>query len=229
MPRPRITCHMITSLDGRLLTERWGRPPEEILGVYEEAEARLDAQGWIVGRVSMAELVGEGAPNIEAGAEGSPRADVIAAPGAGRVAVAFDRDGRLDPQENTCHGDHLVLVVSTRVAQAHVDRLAARGVSVIFAGKAGDEIEDALSRIAAGFGVDHLLLCGGGVMNAAFLEAGLVDETSTILFPVLDGARRIPAIYDGADSSAAAAALELLSVDTLTGGAAWLRHKVLRG
>src|SRR5262249_21647267 len=48
--RPRIICHMVSSIDGRLLVGRWTPPAEGIdrlrlRGYYEEVAARLGGEG----------------------------------------------------------------------------------------------------------------------------------------------------------------------------------------
>ena len=54
---PKIICHMIASVDGRLVVSRWSRPqePVDISETYEGAASRYAADGWIVGRTTMAD------------------------------------------------------------------------------------------------------------------------------------------------------------------------------
>ena len=63
----KITCHMITSLDGRLLPERWDDPADGTIDAlvdahYEAAAEALDADGWIVGRRTMAAFTDQAEP-----------------------------------------------------------------------------------------------------------------------------------------------------------------------
>lgn len=226
MPRPNIICHMATSLDGRLLPERWPISDQEVLEVYDSSAARLDAGGWIVGRETMQHYVTAGEPSF--GKAGGPRTDIVVQGSTCPIAVCFDRKGRLQPEAGEIDGDHLVLVVSEGVSFEHVEKLVARGVSVFFAGPNGEDIAGALDRIGSAFGADRLLLEGGGRINGAFLAAGLVDETSTLVFPIVDGKHGIPAIFDHSETGPATA-LTLLSTETLAGGTVWLRHRINRG
>ena len=54
---PKIICHMIASVDGRLYPDRWTPGPEnaDISASYESAADSFNAAGWIVGRTTMAE------------------------------------------------------------------------------------------------------------------------------------------------------------------------------
>lgn len=220
--RPQIICHMVTSLDGRLLAERWTDDLDALVATYDAVADRLDADGWIVGRETMAHYLAEGAPNI--GPAPLERPDRIADRGGRGLAVCFDRQGRLRPESAVVEGEHLVLVLSQRVSDGHVEALAGRGVSVVFSGPKGEDIAGALARIGAGFGVKRLLLEGGGALNGAFLAAGLIDETSTLIHPVVDGQQGVPAIYD--HPQATPRALELIASEVLEGGTVWLRHRI---
>lgn len=77
-----IVCHMITSLDGCILLERWSKPAERVdfTQVYEATAKRLQGDGWIVGRITMAEYgqgVVEGEPaGMRGRGESVPRAYV---------------------------------------------------------------------------------------------------------------------------------------------------------
>lgn len=54
----KITCHMIMSADGRLLSKYWSPLYNDACGVgdvYEATAAKMPADGWIVGRNTMAE------------------------------------------------------------------------------------------------------------------------------------------------------------------------------
>lgn len=223
MRRPAITCHMIASLDGRLLTGRWPASEDTLHRLYEGAAQRLGADGWIVGRRTMQDFMPSAEPATGPACPG--RADLIADRAGRPLAICFDRKGKLRPESGDLDGDHLVLVLSDEVSQAHAETLAARGVSVVFAGPGGNRIGDALIRIREAFGIGHLLLEGGGTLNGAFLAAGLIDETSTLVFPVLDGERGVTAIYDRAGTTEARA-LELVSHETLAEGTVWLRHRI---
>ena len=61
----------------------------------------------------------------------------------------------------------------------------------------------------------------GGVLNGALLQAGLVDEISLLVHPLLVG--DAPRWY----GVSAPASLELVAADVLDGGLAWLRHRTV--
>ncbi|MPQ94834.1 dihydrofolate reductase family protein [Thioclava sp. JE_KL1] len=222
MPRPHITCHMITTLDGRLKTEGWPYSEDELLTIYDAVGARLEGQGWIIGRASLEGWV----PHVEPMLDPAPtaRPDRLADLAGRTLGIVFDRKGRLLPDTDELEGDHLAIVLSERVAQAHVERLIDRGISVVFGGPDGDDIEGSLTRVAEGFRIERLLLEGGGTLNGTFLAKGLIDATSTLILPLIDGNSGAPAIYE--QGTGPAQSLELVQTETLENGIVWLRHRV---
>lgn len=228
---------MITSLDGRLLPDRWTDPADGRMAAlveahYERAAERLGGEGWIVGRRTMADFVDEDPePQLLDGPKERPPhlADL-----AGRdVAVAIDPAGRLRHSEGEIDGDHGVTVLSQRVSDDYLARLREAGVSYVFAGPRGDDMAAAMETLGNAFGIGHLILEGGGTTNGAFLAAGLIDAMSTLVCPTIDGLAGIPAIFEHAGPANSHPSegqhLRLRNCETLEGGVVWLRHEVVRG
>lgn len=222
MRRPHIICHMVTTLDGRLAAEHWPYDEDDLMRIYDGAAERLEADGWIVGRVTMEYYMTRGPARL-GGAEG-PRHDRIGDRGGRDLGICFDREGKLTPQTDEIEDAHLVFVLSERVSEEHVRSLVGRGVSVFFSGRDGDDLAGVLARIHAAFGTRRLLLEGGGVLNGAFLEAHLIDEMSTLILPLVDGRQGTPAIYEH-PGPRIPDTLALVSAETLDDGTVWLRHR----
>lgn len=232
----RIICHMISSVDGRLLPARWNKPAVEadVTDVYESAASSFGADGWIVGRATMAEYadcVHEGAPaELRGGNEPAPE------PYAGRrggrpLAVFIDPKGKLLSDDAVLPtGEHLVAVLSPHVAENHLAKLRAAGVSYVFEGPEGRELEGALAALERLFGVDTLLLEGGGIINGAFFKAGLVNALSVLVYPAVDGLAGVPSIVGlpGApgEKPAEHAHLALAGCEVLRGGIVWLTYSI---
>src|ERR1700704_4825974 len=81
--RPRVICHMLASVDGRIVTGGWPLTAEA-RKQYELVHAGYEADGWICGRVTMepfAKRVRSEAEVAREHAGGAPREDFVA-PGA---------------------------------------------------------------------------------------------------------------------------------------------------
>ena len=54
--KPKIICHMASSLDGRILPSRWTPKDAHSHTAYEDLHTRFGVGSWIVGRVTAAEF-----------------------------------------------------------------------------------------------------------------------------------------------------------------------------
>jgi riboflavin biosynthesis pyrimidine reductase len=239
MARPRIICHMTSSVDGKLHPKRWTPPAsgvdaEVLRAHYDEIAGRLDADGWIVGRKTMS-YYAKGAPALAAisRAEAEPVTPPEHNIGDRRgraLAIGVDRGGKLAYESDDADGDHIVAILAEEVDATYLGELRDRGISYFFAGPHGDDLAVALDQIGKAFGADTLLLEGGAIMNGAFLKAGLIDEISLLIYPGIDGLAGVAGIFEASghrdDLPAAGQALRHISTETLDGGTVWLRYNV---
>lgn len=232
--RPTIICHMVTSIDGRLHPSRFtasaaGVSADTLSGHYEEVAGRFEAEGWIVGRKTMAEIA-KGAERTVAHAPAVPRDPHVGNRNGRNLAVAIDPSGCVHYGKDNVGGDHVVAVLGEQVSDSYLAELRKDGVSYVFAGRKGDNLLGAMEQLASVFGVKKLLLEGGGTINGAFLRHRLIDEFSTLIQPAVDGVADTPSIVDyrGAEGErpGAGQALRLIGCKTLEGGTVWLRHAV---
>ncbi|WGR94039.1 RibD family protein [Bradyrhizobium sp. ISRA443] len=234
--RPHIICHMGTSIDGKLHPSRFTKPAagisaEVLRSHYERIHDDFDADGWIIGRVTMSEMA-KGSERQIADAPKLPREAHVANRNGRKLAVGIDPSGRVHFGKDNVGGDHAVAVLGEQVSDAHLAELREDGVSYIFAGPKGDDLTGAMAQLADLFGAKTLLLEGGGGINGAFLKHGLIDEFSTLIHPAVDGVAGTQSIVDyhgpDGDRPGAGQSLRLTHCETLEGGMVWLRHAVER-
>jgi 2,5-diamino-6-(ribosylamino)-4(3H)-pyrimidinone 5'-phosphate reductase len=226
--RPRVICHMMTSLDGRIVTAGWPLSKEGGQQ-YEQIHASYAPDGWICGRVTMEQHFAAG---LRSEAEiahvynGSPREDFVAPGEHNSFAIALDPRGKLIWESGQMHGDHVVTVLTHRVSDEYLNRLRDRGVSYLLAGENDDvDLVLALAKIADGLGIRTLMLEGGGGINGSFLRDGLIDEISLLVAPVADARTGTPALFDSSDIDPRRLALE--NVERRADDILWLRYRVL--
>lgn len=229
MTRPHVVCHMVASIDGRIVVDGW---PEAISAAvrrqYEELHASYAADAWLCGRVTMEPFARRMRPDAEVAREshGAHREDFVAPGDHASFAFAIDPAGRLAWESNDIAGDHVVAVLSERVSDDYLAFLRGRGISYLLAGPRDVDLPLALERIAARFGVKTVMLEGGGRINGAMLRAGLVDELSVLVAPVVDGRSGAPALFDLEPGAPALGGLTLAEVERRAGDVVWLRYRV---
>jgi riboflavin biosynthesis pyrimidine reductase len=232
--RPKIICHMTSSVDGRLLVDRWTPPAAGIDGdivhrTYDQVAARFMADGWVVGRKSM-EGYAKGRARPPKNIPNDPRPLHIADRRGRDVAVAIDPHGRLHYGRDDADGDHIVAVLGEQVPDEYLAELREDGVSYLFAGPDGHDLHRAMDILGDTFGIRTLLLEGGGTINGAFLKAKLIDEISVVMYPGIDGLAGVPSIFEYSgqpgEQPAAGQSLRHLATATLDGGLVWLHYRV---
>ncbi len=225
--RPYIICHIGPSIDGRIVTTNWGSLPGFTVE-YERTAQTFDADGWIIGRVSMEPYAGKARVPRGKVKHRIPRTDFIAASDAKSYAIAIDPSGKLTWQSNAIDGEHVITIVSQRVSNDYLAFLRSQGVSYLFGGRASIDLKNVLGKLAQAFGIRKLLLEGGGKINGSFLTADLIDELSVVIAPIADGAIGTATLFDATATRGPSRHLRLISVERLQGDLVWLRYRVRR-
>ena len=227
--RPRVICHMMASVDGRIVVDGWPMSAEG-RREYERVHESYRPDGWICGRVTMEQHFAQGVRSEHEVARehvgGAPREDFVAPGADDSFAFAVDPSGRLAWESGDIDGDHVVAILSERVSDEYLAFLRERGVSYLLAGARDVDLPLALHKIGALFGVRTLMLEGGGRINGGMLRAGLVDEVSLLLAPVADGRIGTPALFDVDAGDVSPYRLALESVERRADDLVWLRYRV---
>jgi riboflavin biosynthesis pyrimidine reductase len=223
--RPYVICHMTPSIDGKIVARSW--PSMKVASAaYERIATTLDADAWIVGRVSMAPYAGTSRVPRRALKQRMPRRDFIADAQARSYAIAIDPSGKLTWKSNVIDDAHVITVLGERVSDDYLAFLESRGVSYLFGGPTSIDLRRILAKLRAAFGIRRLLLEGGGKINGSFLAAGVIDELSILIAPVADGSIGTPTLFDAMAGKALARKLRLISISRLKGDLVWLRYRM---
>jgi riboflavin biosynthesis pyrimidine reductase len=221
---------MVASVDGRIVTDGWPLSAEG-RRQYEQVHATYEPDAWMCGRVTMEQHFAAGARSdaeVARTYDGPPREDFVARGEHTSFAIAFDPRGKLVWESGDAGGDHVVAVLSERVADDYLTALREHGVSYLLAGRDDVDLAVALAKIGARLGVRTLMLEGGGGINGSFLRAGLIDEVSLLVAPVADGRVGTPTLFDVAAEGVAPRRLALAHVERRADDMLWLRYRVER-
>lgn len=225
--RPYIICHMLSSVDGKINGAMLTAVTRK--GEYEATGTMLIGDAWICGRTTMQEHFAENKPfafvlNKPAGSR-----PAFIARRAQSYAISVDTRGKLRWRSGDLDGDHLICVVSEQAPEDYLAMLRDKGISYIVSGRSSVDLAKAANQLGKHFGIRTLLLEGGGHINGAILQAGLVDEVSLLLVPGIDGRHDIPAVFDGVSpSKKKAVPLKLKSVEQRARDVLWIRYQVVR-
>jgi riboflavin biosynthesis pyrimidine reductase len=130
--KPYVICHMVSSVDGRILASRW-RPQGVGMGLFERFQELPGGDAWLVGRVTGQEYAKAEAYPDHTG-HTYPREPWLARRDAEAYGVVLDTHGKIVWGRSDVGGNPIVAVLTEQVSDAHLAGLRHDGVSYIFAG-----------------------------------------------------------------------------------------------
>lgn len=237
MNRPYIFCHMMTSLDGKIMGQYMDTPEGSAAGdvFYEIAfgkEPYYKHQGWLSGRVTTDDnFTFYEKPELNESAAPVPEGDFIAKQ-ANMYYVSVDPSGKLGWKNSTLtYVDttaHVIEVLTEKVGNAYKAFLRKLGISYIIAGTDNLDYKIAMEKLKELFGIEMLMLGGGGVLNWSFIQAGMCDEVSIVIAASADGSQDTPSLFGVREglSTDKPVRFKLQNVEAKAEGSVWLRYKV---
>lgn len=237
MNRPYIFCHMMTSLDGKIMGNYMETPEGEAAGnvFYEIAFGKnpyYKHQGWLSGRVTTDDNftfyekpeLDENAPEVPAGDYVAEKTDMY--------YVSVDPSGKLGWKNSTLtYVDttaHVIEVLTEKAGNSYKDFLRRLGISYIIAGKDTLDYALALGKLKDLFGIETLMLGGGAALNWSFIQAGMCDEISVVVAATADGSSQTQTLFMAKEglSSDSPVGFKLQEVKVMDGDSVWLRYHV---
>ncbi len=198
------------------------------MGVYAAIGRKLNADAWMFGKNTLQEGYFPKKFHTSDKTSLAHPIPYLAHKTSSRLFVVIDPDADILYESSAVRGDRIVTVLPETAPAAYLEYLQQRDISYLFAGVKGDELNAAMKALAETFGVETLSLQGGGIIDGAFLQAGLIDELSLVVYPGIDGSASSPSIFEYIGREQAPArglSLELLSAETVQDGVVWLRYK----
>jgi 2,5-diamino-6-(ribosylamino)-4(3H)-pyrimidinone 5'-phosphate reductase len=216
---PKVIVHTEVSVDGRM---DW-LPDDGFL--YYRLIGAWDIDAMLSGSGTMAAAYPT--PDREADLAAPPPEK----PAGLQRMIVVDSQARLrcwrQMQQSEWWGD-VTALVSKATPTAYVEELTALGIDTIVTGETRVDLRAALEALHERYGIQVLRVDSGGTLIGVLLRAGLVDELSVILSPVLIGGRSPRSFYVAPDltSLVGTSSLRLTHMENVEGDYVWLRYTV---
>lgn len=236
MNRPKVICHMMASVDGRIVVQQWTSPSGTDKGSLVKSYGMINSEvtvGAIIeGRKTVQEDFVHGVFDYEKYSPASKFETYKSDHTSERFFVVVDPQGKIFYEENNIRGNDVIAVLSEQVSDEYLSHLREKGISYLFAGSDGKDLQKMLEVLKKDFSVETALLQGGGIINGAFLKAGLIDELSLMIYPGIDGLAGSAAVFDFFEKEDRRflkyQSLELASCQSLDNGVVWLNYRINR-
>lgn len=206
MERPYVICFMLSSVDGKItgdfmrcdstknLTEDMGK----IRNSY-------NSDATMYGTTTMYETYAEGLlSKVPERTVTYPREDYVAESDVHDFIIAVDTEGVIAYEgkyieKRNRPRKHVIEILSEKVSDDYIAYLRSFDISYIFAGKDKLDCTLALKKLHELFGIEKILLCGGGYINWTFLQGNMIDELALIISPSSDGSHEAVSVFEKAD------------------------------
>jgi riboflavin biosynthesis pyrimidine reductase len=189
-------------------------------------------QGWLSGRVTTDEnFTFYRKPNLDANEPTVPEGDFVFNPKESMYYISVDPSGKLGWENNTLKyrdtNAHIIEVLTEKASNAYKAFLRRLNISYIIAGVDSLDYAIAMEKIKELFGVEMLMLGGGGILNWSFIQADMCDELSVVIASTADGSSETPALFEtrGGFAQDKAIGFTLINAEVIN-GSVWLRYEV---
>lgn len=139
--------------------------------------------------------------------------------------IAIDTHGSLK-WPHDASAINLLVITDEDCPQEYHEYLTANGISWIACGKKGIDLRRSVEILAEDFGVKRLGIVGGGHINGAFLQSGLLDEVSVMIGGGIDGRVGMAAVFDGIKEKNYPPTMLTLNDVERMGNTVWLKYTV---
>lgn len=139
--------------------------------------------------------------------------------------IAIDTHGSLK-WPHDASAINLLVITDEDCPQEYHEYLTANGISWIACGKKGIDLRRSVEILAENFGVKRLGIVGGGHINGAFLQSGLLDEVSVMIGGGIDGRAGMAAVFDGIKEKDYPPTMLTLNDVERMGNTVWLKYTV---
>lgn len=236
MDRPYVFCHMMASIDGKIMGSYMETPEGQAAYnvFYNLAFGKAPHyrhQGFMCGRVTTDDnFTSYRKPALKDDVPMVPAGDFAAKPDAPMYYVSIDPSGKLGWESSELMYEdtraHVLEVLTEKASNAYKAFLHRLGISYIIAGEDSLDYTLVMEKIKHLFGIETLMLGGGAILNWSFIQKGLCDELSVVIAASADGSAETPALFHAQEGMAAdtPVGFDLKSAEVKEGGSLWLRY-----
>lgn len=236
MAKPKVTLHIFTSLDGRI-TGDFGKAQaakESVklfkrIGFNDDAEESMHFDGWIYGKNTSLAGFGNEVFTFDDNLT-VPDGDYITSLRAKRYYIAIDRKGEIGWTKQTAsYGGQnatVIEILTNLAGNGYKNFLRRHNIPYLICGDSEVDFSLMLDKLNRFYGLENLMLGGGGILNWSLLDQGLVDEISLVMAPAIDGATNTARVFNSLyDHEAHPISFQPIDLRTYSDGTLWLRYK----
>lgn len=229
--RPYVICHMMSTIDGKIASGTGVDILEDYFSLYTQTEDKLECKNWLIGRVTMEMFADSVDTPLPALNQEVNDKDYLVPNTSQPFMFAVDSKGKLRWKDNSIKLSnvteklHLVVIITKETSKEYIAYLQDKQISYIFGGDKEIDFTKTLEKISERFGVEKLLLEGGGILNGSLMVDNLVDEISLLVTPKVLNKSNAPSVFERQTDEIVTKDYSLIEVTKTDKDCVWLRYK----
>lgn len=237
--KPRIICHVMTSVDGQIgavpFRKTYRNPiADDALETYDDIDRSLFTDAWTLGKSIVTEIFPDKfsifttrQPDEEKDKPVGRCCSYMRERRSERLFISIDPQSEIVYTSTHLKGDNIVAVLNASTATPrYLTYLRGMDISYLVVEQTSD-LRSVLEKLNREFHIKSISLQGGGMLNGAMLNQGMIDELSIVLYPGISTTNdAVPLFVQNGNAMMPQKNLELLSVQQKNFGTIWMRYKV---
>lgn len=235
MGRPYIVCHMLQSIDGKISGNFFNFESTLNLSmIYQQMAKAYKGNAIIYGSVTLVKRYGDSKTlDLESfSKETVEKKDYIHHGLEKSWVIAIDPYGDIGwsdevLKDNRLKNKAVITVVSDSVSDEYLAYLQSLNISYLIGGQVNNfNLKEIVKKLKDKFGIEKIMLQGGGIVNGTFLSADLIDEISLIIAPIVGGDQTATLFGNGEYLKAEISPVKysLTKSEPLTDSGIWLNY-----
>jgi len=222
----------MSTIDGKITSaDQTDILSDEYFELYTQTEDQLDAHNYLLGRVTMGMFASSEQGELTASTTMQPTTeDFFASQSGSTYLFGVDTTGKLRWKNNEIQLSnvakplHLVIVVTQQTPLEYLSYLQSKDISYVFAGERDIDFSLLLTKMKKIFGVEKLLLEGGGILNGSLMAQNCIDLISCLVTPTVVNQSDAPSLFENPTQSIDLKHFHLTSVEKLAKDVVWLQY-----
>lgn len=201
--RSYVICHMMQTIDGKIAS---GQKDTEILmdyfDLYTQFKKRFKSKAFMLGRATAeAFAIKEDPTFIENKDQFAPE-NYTSSHASSHFCIVVDVNGKLRWEKNYVNFSnlsenlHLVVATTNKTPSSYLSYLKQKEISYVNSGESEINFPNLLETLLTEFGIEKIVVEGGGLLNGSMLKAGVIDEISLLLLPRTLNKTAAPSLFD---------------------------------
>lgn len=184
----------MVSIDGKIDVKFMDEPKSDPVGDYYEDQKNKNGKAWANGSNTHVRFFGyHNVDYLKYDITNIDYSDYVIIDEKHNYIITFDTKGKCNCIKNIVDyfGESRDLMVLSKLTpKSYLAHLRTLEIPYIIAGEESINLKLALEKLKELFGIETIILCGGSVINGAFIKENLVDELSLVIAPYVEGSEQ---------------------------------------